>query len=135
MLRMPGSLSDRAHADQHLARADKTLLRLERGQRRLDVVPDLRALVLIERRHHLVQRAEGLALESHAFRRARQLHRRGDAPHRNVLEPRLCERGLEHVSAPSENGPGWPGSGAGNRARSRMIFTGIEKKPLRSGVE
>src|SRR5258705_3904027 len=33
------------------------------------------------------------------------------------------------------NGPGWPGPGGANCARSRMIDTGIEKNSLRSAVE
>lgn len=67
----PASASRRPHADEHLAWTDKAFIRLERGQRRLDVMPDQRMLLLIERGHHLVQRTEGLALEPHTLGRTR----------------------------------------------------------------
>ena len=38
-------------------------------------------------------------------------------------------------SPPSENGPGWPGSGGRAAARRRMMPTGTEKNALASGVE
>jgi TolB-like protein/Tfp pilus assembly protein PilF len=49
--------------------------------------------------------------------------------------PAFANAASSTPSPPSEKGPGCPGSGGGSPARSRMIFTGIEKKALRSGVE
>ena len=50
-------------------------------------------------------------------------------------KPALASVASSTPSPPSENGPGWPGSGGGRRARSRIILTGSEKNAFRSGVE
>jgi len=57
-----------AGADQHLARTDESLRRIELPQRGLDLAPRFGALGLAQRSHHLVQGPEGLAFEAHALR-------------------------------------------------------------------
>ena len=59
----------------------------------------------VEPGHHLVQRAERLALEAHALGRTRQLHRRRHLAHLDVAQARLRERGLEHAVAAERERP------------------------------
>ena len=126
----------RAGADQHLAGADEAVGALEGPQRLLDLAPDRLALGIGQTGHHLMQRTEGFALEAHALGGAAAASpATGHARTSMSRKPALASVASSTPSPPSENGPGWPGSGAGRRARSRISLTGSEKKPFFSGVE
>ena len=124
--------------DEQLARPDEAVRALELAELRFDLGPSPAPA----RPPARARRASGGARRTTPARsvriRPRTAIRTGavDRAEPDVGEARVLELGLQHALAPPRlNGPGWPGAGGGSSARRRMIPTGTEKKPLRSGVE
>src|SRR5438067_5576291 len=97
----------RAGPDEELARADEPVGAFEAAQLVLDLRPGRCPAGLVETAEHLVQCAEGLALELGTLRGRIHPQRRLDPLDLDACESRLCEQMVEiHCGErPGQAGP------------------------------